>query len=247
MKRPHDPCPDFPDPSPSARTTVPHENPPRVFNVANASSSSASADINVTSGVAAAEEAVQSMTVEQFERLNAEERYNHFQNQAYEIKQLRRKIRKCCKARAKALEKSLRHAEEVIRAGSFELEDQRNMPEQLISAISQELLAPGTLPFDRICTVLRNVLNTRIDKKSAKYLPLIEKKLAITEREREEYSYLPHNAAIFGILAGQPASQPAVEMDPQRIAEQYVRMQGEMLKRLTYTQFVDMTKKLKGW
>ena len=73
------------------------------------------------------------------------------------------------------------------------------------------------------------------------YIPVADGKIAITEREREEYTHLPKNESVYGALMGQSVKREITGTD---IAGQYLQMHAEMLKKFTFPQFVSHMQQL---
>ena len=181
-------------------------------------------------------------TAEEIAKMSPKQQYSYFQSQAYEIKQLRRKIRKCCQKRGEMLEAEILQTQEVMQNYAFELEDQKNVVENLVKAINQGALAPNTFPYDHLCTVIRSMMNIQVERKNGKCLQFPEKEVAISEREGREYLRLPNNAGVFRVLVGQsvqPTGDTTIEDEQKREVEWYLLMHGELLKKMTYSQFVN--------
>ena len=162
--------------------------------------------------------------LENFEKLVTEEKYSVFQAQAYEIKQLRRKIRKhdqksCCNE----LEATLRQAQRILQSSKTELADQGYLINNLLQAIKKSRLLPGSLPYNRICTVVRSSLNPKLEKGG------------MSRKEEIEYSKVPNNQEVMKALLGQsvPDAVPEDEID------HYLKTQAEILKGMSYNQFVN--------
>ncbi len=173
-------------------------------------------------------------SLEQIERLSPKEQYVYFQNQAYEIKQLRRKIRKCCQRRGKLLEAEILQTQEVLQSATFELDDQRLLVENLLRALREGQLAPNTLVYNHICTIVRNMLDIPVEHKGARFIQFQSKELAITEKESREYVQLPRDASVFRALVGQQAGEGDVQ---RKEVDWYLLMHSELLKKMTYAQF----------
>ncbi len=215
-------CPDtFPIPPimhPQAYTPHP---PTKIFNV---SPSTHPASLP-------AEDADLAPALQRFDHLTPSEKYTEFQSQAYEIKQLKRKIRKCAKCRAKAVRKAFAKAQETLKTADVELLDQKMMLDHLLQGLDSGRLLPNSLPFDRICTILRNALKQYKGTN------------AVTTREKQEYEYLPQNSKIVSALMGKRVDE---NLSAEEIAEQYLLMHAAALKKLTYQQFVDWNERVKA-
>ena len=179
-------------------------------------------------------------TEEQLARMTPKQQYSCFQTQAYEIKQLRRKLRKVCQKRGKLLEAEIYQAHEQLQNCDFELPDQKYLIENLIKALKAGSLAPNTFQYDHLCTIVRNTLNLKTEKGSAKCIRLPDKELPITERERKEYMQLPNNVSLIKVLVGQPNAKCKVspEEEQKREVERYLAIHGELFKRMTFRQFL---------
>jgi hypothetical protein len=187
---------------------------------------------------------------EAFGKLSGDEQYKVFQGQAYEIKQLRRKLRKNDHKRYNKLEAEMQEAHRIIEDNSFELEDQRYILDNLVKALNQGVLTPNTLPFNHICTILRDKLNTTLTNGPTSCIKLPEKTIAISKKEEEEYLHLPRCVKLFRALVGrQDPENPPVPHPPREPnveLEQYLQMQAGILKSMTYEQFqrsLEMSKK----
>ena len=161
----------------------------------------------------------------QFDELSVSEKYNFFQHQAGLIKQLKRKIRKSVKHRFKVLRKSFARAEQTLKSSRVELKDQSELLSNFLQSIISGKLLPNSLPFCRLSTILRTVLKGD--------------STTLTEREREECEGLPKCLGVVDVLMGRNVN---IEISPNEIAEQYLSMQSELIKKLTYPQFIQFIK-----
>ncbi len=163
--------------------------------------------------------------LESFEQLPAEAKYSQFQSQAYEIKQLRRKLRKYDqKSTCNDISHELKQAQSALQASAgIELTDQKCLIENLLRALQKSKLVPGSFQYDRVCAIVRNALS----QGSA------EGKME-TMREEAEYAKLPASPEIREALVGkQDLLQDKSE------AERFLLMQANILKGMDYAQFVN--------
>ena len=179
--------------------------------------------------------------LEEFERLPTSAKYVQFQTQAYEIKQLRRKLRKYEKEEGKSVEADMINAEELVQTQPVELGDQGAIISNLLTALDTSALRPNTYPYDRICSLTRNAIN--MPTYHDKFVQLPEKRVAITGKEMEEYSKLPPSTDMYRVLLGETSSGVRVAENAEKAElEQYLLIQAEILKKMTYSQFVSSMK-----
>jgi len=165
-----------------------------------------------------------------FEKMTPNEKYQFFLHQSYEIKQLKRKIRKSPISKSKALKKALLKAQERIKASSnLEFEDQRNCLDNLLSSISTSKLVPNTLQFARICTILRNCLKGTE-----------QKDLPFTRKEIKEISFLPKNNKIIEALKGKKEG-----MREEESVREYLNTQAEIIRGMDFEGFVNWMERTK--
>ncbi len=177
--------------------------------------------------------------LEAFERLTPVSKYVQFRSQAYEIKQLRRKLRKTEAKRGRKLENELRRTKDSLHSAATELPDQRFLVENLLRALNDSILLPNSFQYDKICTLLRNALGTGASHDE--YLAIPGKVVAITHREGQEYRKLPNNLELYRALLGESAAVQKLSKTSdgdRQEAEQYFRLQAEILKHMTFPQFV---------
>jgi len=163
--------------------------------------------------------------INEFDQMDSAERYTLFQNQAYTIKQLKRKLRTGTKTPSELARKMFSQAEEIVKQADVELEDQRDLLKNLVTAINEGKLEVGSLQFDRICTIVRNALE---DKKEGEAI--------FSLREQAEYGSLLKLQSINNILCGKPVERKMTERD---IVEQYVLMQSDFFRVKTFQEFID--------
>ncbi len=177
--------------------------------------------------------------VEEFEKLTPVAKYVQFRTQAYEIKQLRRKLRKSDTKQEDKLEGELQRAKDVTAACASELPDQRALVPNTLRALGESFLIPNTLQYNRICTIIRNALS--ISASHSQYLALPDKTVPISRKEGEEFMKLPNSLEVYRALLGEagPARPGMVIGECERAeAGQYFRLQAEALKKMTFRQFV---------
>lgn len=148
-----------------------------------------------------------------FSKLTPGEQRLRFVNQAEEIRHLRKKLRKYSAGKGKKEDSTLQRAVDRVRAARFELEDQKLLVENLLKAINTGKLAPNTLPYDQICTILRDVLSLPCPV-SPYAIKLPEKSVAISKTEYDAYAKLPCTPTVLRALLGR--EQTAVE-DPSEL------------------------------
>lgn len=161
-----------------------------------------------------------------FEELSAAERYMHFQRQAYIIKQLKRKLRAEERLEDEATRRLLVKADGVVRKAKVELKDQQELVGNLVTAISEKKLKVGSLPFERICTIVRSL---REDGK--------EGKVVFSEKEQTEYGSLLKADSVSKILRGKPVEREVTRDD---VMDLYVLMQSDFLRKMPSDEFFDM-------
>lgn len=184
-------------------------------------------------------------TVEQLARMTPRQQYACFQSQAYEIKQLRRKLRKSSKGRGKVLEEKVLEAKEVLKDAVFELPDQSFIIDNLVKALRTGALMPDTLQYDRLCAIVRNSMNLKVESKTGKYINLSGKNLAITEKEQRHYVQLPLNNSMLGTLVGELLMdlKEGKEEEQRREIDNYLIVHGDLIKRMTFNEFAAALKK----
>ena len=136
-----------------------------------------------------------------FSKLTSKEQLQRFQNQAQEIRKLRRKLSKVmhCEEDNETCErqKTIEH----IKSFKYELDDQKFLLENLVKGISERTICPGTLAYNQICTILRDAL--QIKPKNPKYtIKLGESDVAISTLEYKEYSKLPCTPGVLQVFTG---------------------------------------------
>lgn len=169
-----------------------------------------------------------------FASMSPEEKYKEFQSQAYEIKQLRRKIRKMDQKCHRKLENDMHLSFDMIKQYGLELADQGEIIQNLIKATNQGKLIPNTLPYNRICTILRDKLQIPVEHSKCYLLKFPEKTVAISKLESEEYNSLAHSEDILRLIIGDPVHKS----EGKEELHKYLQMQAQILKKMTYSQFV---------
>jgi len=178
------------------------------------------------------------MTEEQLSRMTPKQQYSRFQGQAYEIKQLRRKLRKFSPSNGKPLEEETLEAKEILKNTEFELSDQRHIIDNLIKALMTGMLTPGSLQYDRLCTIVRNAMNIKTESKTGRHITLPGKEIAITEKEHKHYVQLPRSNALLRALAGDlPQSVKGEEAQRQEV-ENYLAIHADLIKKMSFKDFV---------
>lgn len=167
-----------------------------------------------------------------FDQLNSAERYTEFQAQAYIIKQLKRKLRTGTKIPTEVARQMFAKAEEIIKQSDVELKDQQDLLKNLITAINQQKLKVGSLQFERICTIVRNSLE---ETKEAEF--------SFSKREQSEYGSLLKLDSMKDILSGKPVRKEITHKD---VVDQYVLMQSDFFKMMTYQEFISTLKNKTG-
>lgn len=178
---------------------------------------------------------VRSEELKRFEKLSSVQRCAAFREQAYKIKQLQRKLRKCKrKQELLTVQTDYKKAKLMIKETPSELMDQGMLLSNLIDAINEEKLKLDSLQFDRICTIVNASLNTK---------PLAEFKETFenhtTKKEKIAYTSLINSPALFKVILGQ-------NIETNEILDDYLKAQAEVLKKMTYEQFcATISKKIK--
>lgn len=136
-----------------------------------------------------------------FSKLNAQEQYARFQNQAKKIKKLRMKLKRYGDENVVKEDTEIRKALKRIKESRYELQDQKDMIENLIKAINSGKLVPNTLPYNQICTILRDALG--INYPDCHYsIMLPEGSIPISALEYAEYTKLPCSSSNLGSFVG---------------------------------------------
>lgn len=184
-------------------------------------------------------------STERFARMSIREKHRCFQRQAYEIKQLRRKLRKSGEKERKMAEREMLSAQATIKAaGGFDLEDQRHLLDNLVKAINSGRLSPGSLAYSRICTMVRSKLSIATESRGAGQISFPERTVGISQKECGEFRLLPHNESIFRALVGEGRPE-ARRQDVDSETSRYLVTQGEIIKGLGYGQFLSSMDKQK--
>ena len=167
-------------------------------------------------------------SLDKFDKLSPSMKYTKFQAQAYEIKQLKRKIRKSARTPIKDVMKSFSDAERIVKRAKVELEDQQNIMENLLVALNEGKLIPKSFAFDRICTIVRSALD--------------DKNYDMTSKEKLEYGYMTKLEKTMNVLRGKEIEKECTEKEK---AEEYLLIHGEFLKNLSYSDFLKILKENK--
>jgi hypothetical protein len=178
------------------------------------------------------------MTEEQLSKMTPKQQYSRFQDQAYEIKQLRRKLRKFSPSNGKPLEEEVLEAKEIIKNTEFELPDQRHIIDNLIKALVTGMLIPGSLQYDRLCTIVRNSVNIKTESKTGHYITLPGKEIAITEKEHKRYVQLPRSNALLRALTGDVPLSVRGEEEQRQEVENYLAIHADLIKKMSFKDFV---------
>ena len=136
-----------------------------------------------------------------FSKLTSKEQLQRFQNQAHEIKRLRKKLTKCMNSKGKKESTELQRAVERIKVTRHELEDQGYLIENVVKAINTGKILPNTLPYNQICTILRGLLSIQCPQSKCN-IKLPEATIPISTLEYEEYSKLPCTPGVLRSLIG---------------------------------------------
>jgi len=148
-----------------------------------------------------------------FSKLTPREQRLRFLNQADEIRRLRKKLRKYSGNKGRKEDSVLQKAIDKLRVAKFEIEDQKQLVENLIKAINSGKLVPNTLAYNQICTILRDLLALPCPE-SHHAIRLPEKTIPVSKLEYEEYMKLPCTPAVLRALVGR--GQVGVE-DPSEL------------------------------
>lgn len=142
-----------------------------------------------------------------FSKLTSKEQLQRFQNQAQEIQRLRRRLSKLMLAKGKHEITDVQKAIDKVKAYKYELDDQRFLVENIVKGIIERTIAPNTLAYNQICTILREALH--ISPQETKYtIKLGETELPISILEYEVYTKLPCTPAVLHTLLGKQQEQP---------------------------------------
>lgn len=136
-----------------------------------------------------------------FSKLTSKEQLQRFQNQEQEIRQLRRRLGKLLLARGKHAASDLQRAVDRVKHHKYELDDQRLLVENLVKGIAGKTIAPNTLAYNQICTILREAL--KLSPLEAKHsIKLDSAEVPISLLEYEVYSKLPCTPAVLHTFLG---------------------------------------------
>jgi len=142
-----------------------------------------------------------------FSKLTAKEQLQRFQNQAQEIQRLRRRLSKLMLSKGKHETTDLQKALDRVKVHKYELDDQKFLIENFVKGITEGTIIPNTLPYNQICTILREVL--KIGNNESKYtIKLEEIEVGISALEYEVYSKLPCTPAVLHTLLGKEQERP---------------------------------------
>ena len=174
-------------------------------------------------------------TEEQLMAMTPKEQYSSFQTQAYEIKQLRRKLRKLSQKGGHELEASIQQAKEVLNEYDFEFEDQKDILDNLMKALKTGVLVPNTMKFDRLCTIVRNCMNLNPKSKTDKSVYVEGREVKISKRESDQYLQCPNDDSIVKALLGETTD---TELDEKKQLNNYLVIQAELLKNMNFEDFL---------
>ncbi len=136
-----------------------------------------------------------------FSKLTQKEQHLRFQNQALEIKRLRKKLSKYMSNKGRRENSELQKAVDRVKSAKHEFEDQGMLVENVVKAVNTGKIVPNTLAYNQICTILRDVL--AIPCPASKHaIRLPETTVPISRVEYEEYSRLPCTPAVLRALVG---------------------------------------------
>eukprot|EP00826_Nyctotherus_ovalis_P052976 TRINITY_DN680_c0_g1_i1.p1 TRINITY_DN680_c0_g1~~TRINITY_DN680_c0_g1_i1.p1 ORF type:complete len:234 (+),score=45.55 TRINITY_DN680_c0_g1_i1:181-882(+) len=131
-----------------------------------------------------------------FSKLNPTEQKLRFINQAEEIKRLRAKLKGLSKKKRKITGKDFQVISDDARDSNHDFlyqtfdPNQRHFLKSVARSVITERLKPGTLPFNQIATILRDLLD--LDCSNRQYvIKLPEKTIPISRTEHEEYRKVP--------------------------------------------------------
>jgi len=168
--------------------------------------------------------------IDNFEKKSAESKYEVFTAQAYEIKQLRRKARLALvQNNTSYLYNEMKQSQEKIAQQKTELADQQNIVENMLFAILKNRLIPGTLPYDRICNLVKGALIPEQIMES------------VTQKEKLNYENLLKDSNVFQAFIGQKPDEKSSLIT----VDTYLIRQAELLKSMNYLQFVNCMKMAK--
>eukprot|EP00830_Metopus_es_P000493 TRINITY_DN10489_c0_g1_i1.p1 TRINITY_DN10489_c0_g1~~TRINITY_DN10489_c0_g1_i1.p1 ORF type:complete len:258 (+),score=31.95 TRINITY_DN10489_c0_g1_i1:19-792(+) len=128
---------------------------------------------------------IQASSKVNFSKLSQKEQYLRFKNQANEIRTLKAQLDEYGSCKRKK-ETTAQKAIDKIKASKVELEDQHNLIENVIFAIVKGKLVPNTLPYNQICTIIRDALRITYPT-SKRTVNLEEGTLPISEMEAKCY------------------------------------------------------------
>lgn len=169
-----------------------------------------------------------------FTKLSPEEQYIRFKNQAYEIKQLKRQLRKYGERSCERLDASYKKAMEKLQGEKMEFPDQANVIQNLAHAIITGALPTTSLAYAQICTILRDKLNIRYpDAQHSIRLP--DGNVPISTLEFNELKKLPPSIPLFHLIVGR--TPPPMFHDP---VEHFIVAQANLICGLSFGQFASM-------
>lgn len=141
-----------------------------------------------------------------FSKLNAQEQYARFQNQAKKIKKLRNKLKTYADGNIQEDDIEIRKALKKVKESKHELLDQKDIIENLIKAITEGKLVPNTLPYNQICTILRDSLG--ISYTNWNYaIKVPEGIIPISELEYSEYVRQPCIPSVLQSFTGNASQE----------------------------------------
>eukprot|EP00826_Nyctotherus_ovalis_P015576 TRINITY_DN14440_c0_g1_i10.p1 TRINITY_DN14440_c0_g1~~TRINITY_DN14440_c0_g1_i10.p1 ORF type:complete len:241 (+),score=84.13 TRINITY_DN14440_c0_g1_i10:196-918(+) len=183
------------------------------------------------------------MTEEQLAKMTPKQQYSRFQDQAYEIKQLRRKLRKFSQTRDKSLEEEVLEAKEVLKNTEFELPDQGLIIDNLVKALKTGALAPNSLQYDRLCAIVRAAMSLKVESKAGRRVSLRDKDVAITEKEQRHYTQLPRSSTLLRALMGEAPQSVKAEEEQRRDVENYLAIHADLIKKMSFKDFVSVVRR----
>jgi hypothetical protein len=136
-----------------------------------------------------------------FTKLSRREKYMRYHNQAHEIKKLRKKFAQYSHCDTRKPRADVLRAADKAKTYKPDMEDQAEIVENLVHAVKTRVLLPGTLGYNQICTILRDVLH--LSYPDWKYqLKLPETTVALSSYECMEYGKLSCTPQIYRLLLG---------------------------------------------
>lgn len=168
-----------------------------------------------------------------FTKLSPEEQRFRYISQLYRIKKLNNQLKNYIQTKGKRVHQSLKKAHEKLQRSRHDREDQRLVLDNLFKGIIAGRLAPNTLGYNQICTILRDVLAISAEKNCCE-LRLLEKSIPISTLEYTTYKEMLLGPEELRAVVGRPQVEAPEKNLGSKLAELNALMLSEVMKARQY-------------